>query len=204
MKTKFRRMPALAGLLAVLLAAGLAHGAMGGDDAPIQEIMEQVHTRNRAIGKGLRIPSALEAASRKGLAADAASLVKLGKEARTLTGPARERKKPQQEWTQKVNDFLRASEEFARVIADPRSSRPRATQSYKKLQKTCLNCHSAFREEEHEEQPVPEPPGRLSPVGGTGTTVEPTRGGTGRRDQHRRRGSHRGRTRRTDEGSDDR
>jgi hypothetical protein len=45
-----------------------------------------------------------------------------------------------------VDDFLRASEEFARVIADPGSSQPRAKQSYHKLQKTCINCHSAFRE----------------------------------------------------------
>src|SRR5271166_6195628 len=121
MKTKLRQMPALAGLVAVSLAAGLAHGAGGGDDSPIQEIMGQVHTRNRAIGKGLRAPSALEAAGRKGLAADAASLVKLGKQSRTLTGPARERKKPQQEWIRTVDDFVRTSEEFARVIADPGS-----------------------------------------------------------------------------------
>jgi hypothetical protein len=147
MKAKFRRMPALAGLLAVLLAAGLAHGARDGDDSPIQEIMGQVQTRNRAIGKGLRIPSALAAAGRKGLAADAAILVQLGKEARNLTGPARERKKSKQEWIRSVDDFLRASEEFARIVADPESSRPRATQSYQKLQKTCVNCHSAFREE---------------------------------------------------------
>jgi hypothetical protein len=147
MKTKRRWRPAFAGLITILLASGLWSGATAGDDSPIQEIMEQVHARNRAIGKGLRVPSVLEAAGRKGLAAEAASLVKLGKEARTLTGPARERKKPQQEWTQKVNDFLRASEEFARVISDPGSSRPRATQFYQKLQKTCVNCHSAFRGE---------------------------------------------------------
>jgi hypothetical protein len=146
MKTKYRRMPALAGLVAVLLAAGLVPGARGGDDSPIEKIMEQVHTRNRAIGKGLRMPIAPEAAGRKGLVADAASLVQLGKEARTLTGPARDRKKSQQEWTRTVDDFLRASEELARVIADPGSSRPRATQSYQKLQKTCIKCHSAFRE----------------------------------------------------------
>jgi hypothetical protein len=146
MKTKFRQMPALAGLLAVLLAAGPAHGARDGDDSSIQEIMEQVHTRNRAIGKGLRTPSALEGASRKGLTADAASLVQLGKKARTLTAPAQERKKSQLEWFRAVDDFLRASEEFAKVIADPGSSRPRATQSYQKLQKTCITCHSAFRE----------------------------------------------------------
>jgi cytochrome c556 len=145
MKTKFRPMAALAGLLAVLLAAGLAHGARD-DDSPIQEIMEQVHTRNRAIGKRLRTPSALEAASRKGLAADAASLVQLGKKARTLTGPARERKQSQREWFRAVDDFLRASQDFAKVIADPGSSRPRATQSYQKLQKTCITCHSGFRE----------------------------------------------------------
>jgi hypothetical protein len=147
MKTKYRQMPALAELVAVLLAAALGPGARAGDDSPIQEIMEQVHARNRSIGKGLRAPSGLAAARRKVLAADAASLVKLGKDARTLSGPARERKKPQQEWAEKANDFLRASEEFARVISDPASSRPRATQVYQKIQKTCVNCHSAFRGE---------------------------------------------------------
>jgi hypothetical protein len=140
-------MPAFAGFIAVLLARGLVPVLSGGDDATILKIMEQVHTRNRAIGNGLRGPVVAEAARRKALAADAASLVMLGKEARTLTGPARDRKKPQQEWTQKVDDFLRASEEFANIIADPGSSRPRATQSYQKLQKACVNCHSDFRGE---------------------------------------------------------
>jgi hypothetical protein len=145
-KKQFRRMPALAGVIAVSLAAELAHGARGGDDSPIQKIMELVHTRNRAIGKGLRSPSALAAAGRKRLAADAASLVQLGKEARTLTEPARERKKSQQEWTRTAEDFLRSSEELAKVLADPGSSQPRAIQSYQKLQKTCIKCHSVFRE----------------------------------------------------------
>ena len=147
MKTSCRRMPSLAGLVAIFLTAALAPRSSGGDESTIEKIMEQVHTRNRAIGKGLRITLAPEAAGRKGLAADTASLVQLGKQARTLTGPARERKKSQQEWTQKVDEFLRALDEFARVIADPGSSQPRAKESYKKLQKTCINCHSAFRGE---------------------------------------------------------
>jgi cytochrome c' len=148
MTTTCRGMPAVAGFAAVSLATVLAlpPGARGGDELAIEKIMEQVHTRNRAIGKGLRIAFAPEAAGRKALAADAATLFTLGKEARTLTEPARERKKSQQEWTQKVDAFLRATEEFAEVIADPKSSQPRATNSYQKLQKTCLNCHSAFRE----------------------------------------------------------
>jgi hypothetical protein len=52
MKPLFRRVP----LVAVVLAAGLATGARGGDDSPVHKIMDQVHTRNRAIGKGLRAP----------------------------------------------------------------------------------------------------------------------------------------------------
>ena len=187
-----------------MLAAGLTTGTKGGDDSPIDQIMDQVLTRNRAIGKRLRSPTALEADGRKAMAADAASLIQLGKEARALAEPARERKKSQQDWTRAVDNFLQASQGFAKIMADEGSGRSQATQSYQTLQKTCVNCHSAFREEEHEEQPVPEPPGRLSRVGGTGTTVEPTRGGTGRRDHHRRRGSDRGRTHRTDERSDDR
>ena len=204
MTLKFRGLPALATLVAAVLAAGLTTGTKGGDDSPIHQIMDQVLTRNRAIGKRLRSPTALEADGRKSMAADAASLIQLGKEARTLAEPARERKKSQQDWTRAVDNFLQASEDFARIIADEGSGRSQATQSYQKLQKTCANCHSAFREEEHEEQPVPEPPGRLSRVAGTATTVETTRGGTSRRDHHRRRSSDRGRTHGTDERSDDR
>jgi hypothetical protein len=146
MKTMFRRMPALAWLVAVWLASGLALEAGAHDEFPIQKIMEQVQSKNRAIGKALRAPSALEAAGRKRLAADAESLVRLGEKAQTLTEPARERKKPQQEWTRTVDEFLRASKEFARVLADPGSSRPQAIQSYQKLQRTCISCHGAFRE----------------------------------------------------------
>jgi hypothetical protein len=147
MNTKCRRMLALAGLVALFLAEALAPGARGGDESEILKIMEQVNTTNRAIGKRLRISFSTEAAGREALAADAASLVQLGKDARTLTGPARERRKPQQEWTRTVDDFLRASEEFARVIAEPGSSEARAKQSYQKLQKSCIHCHSAFRGE---------------------------------------------------------
>ena len=204
MTRKFRGLPALATLVAAVLAAGLTTGTKGGDDSPIHRIMDQVLTRNRAIGKQLRSPTALDAAGRKAMAADAASLIRLGKEARALAEPARARKKSPQDWTREVDNFLRASEDFARIIADEGSARPRAMRSYQQLQKTCTNCHRAFREEEHEEQPVPEPPGRLSRVRGTGTAVETTRGGTSRRDHHCRRGSDRGRTHRTDERSDDR
>jgi hypothetical protein len=201
-KTRCRQVPALAKLVAAaVLAAGLTTGIKGGDDSPIHQIMDQVLTRNRAIGKRLRSPAALEAAGRKAMAADAASLIRLGAEARTLAEPARERKMSQQAWTRAVDNFLRASEDFARIIADEGSGRSPATQSYQKLQKTCTNCHSAFREEE---QPLPEPGGRLSGIRGTGTTVDTTRGGTSRRDHHRRRGSERARTHRTDERGDDR
>jgi hypothetical protein len=147
MTKKFRAMPVLTGLIAVLLAAALVSSARGGDDLSIEKIMEQVQARNRALGTGLRARSALEASGRKKLAADAAFLVQLGKEARTLTGPARVRKKSQQEWARTVDGFLRSSEEFAKVIADPESSRVQSMKSYQKIQKTCLNCHVAFREQ---------------------------------------------------------
>ena len=145
------RIAALASLVAVFLTAALELKlepvARGGDETSIQTIMEQINTKNRAIGKGLRNSFATEAPGRKTLAADAASLIQLGKEARTLTGPARERKKSQEEWIQTVDEFLRDSQELAKVIADPGSSRSRATQSYQKLQKSCTHCHSAFRGE---------------------------------------------------------
>jgi hypothetical protein len=92
MESKFRRMSLPALLVPLVLAAGLATGA-GGDEPPIQPIMEQIHTRNRAIARVLRSPTALEAAGRQELAVDAAFLVRLGKEARGLTEPANEQKR---------------------------------------------------------------------------------------------------------------
>jgi hypothetical protein len=151
MKPKFRGVPTMAALGAAVLAAGLGTGADGGDDSPIHKIMDRVHTRNRAIGKGLRSPTALEAAGRRSMAADAASLIRLGKEARALAEPARARKKSPQDWTRAVDDFVRASEDFARIIADEGSARPQAMRSYQQLQKMCTNCHRSFREQEHEE-----------------------------------------------------
>jgi hypothetical protein len=147
MRPKFRGAPPPAVLVALVLAAGLAAWAGGGGDSPIQEIMDQIHTRNRAIAKGLRAPTALEAAGREAIATDAASLVRLGKEARRHSEPTRERKKPQQDWTRAADNFLRAANDFSRVIADPGASRPQVTRSYQKLQKTCTDCHAAFREE---------------------------------------------------------
>jgi hypothetical protein len=147
MKLKSRGVLALPALVAVVLAAGLAPGPEDSDDSPIQKLMDQIHARNRAIGKGLRAPAALAAAGRKALAADAASLIRLGQEARTLTGPAQARKKSQQDWTRAVDAFDGASNGFAKVIADAGSDRHRATQSHQKLQTTCTNCHSAFRQE---------------------------------------------------------
>jgi hypothetical protein len=146
MNTMFRRMAALARLLAASLAAGLAFASTGGDEPPIQTIMEQVHQKNRAIGQSLRAGSALDAPGRKRLTAAAASMVQLGKQARALEEPARGRKKAQQEWTRTADEFVRAWEAFAGIVADPGSSKTRAIQSYQKLQGTCVRCHSTFRE----------------------------------------------------------
>jgi cytochrome c556 len=142
MKRRFRRAQALAALVAAVLAAGQGTGSTASDNSPIQKIMHQIQTQNRAIGKGLRAKTALD---RNALAACAASLTRLGKEARPLTEPPRERMKSQNEWTRAVDDFLRASDEFATVIATPRTSSPQAMQSYQVLQKTCVNCHTTFR-----------------------------------------------------------
>jgi hypothetical protein len=79
MKQELRALPALAAIVTFVLAAGPAPVARGGDGSPIQKVMDQVNTRNRAIGKRLRAPAALEVAGRKGLGADAASLVRLGR-----------------------------------------------------------------------------------------------------------------------------
>jgi cytochrome c556 len=46
-----------------------------------------------------------------------------------------------------VDRFVRASEDFARIVADEATDAPRAKESYQKLQKTCTSCHSAFRAE---------------------------------------------------------
>jgi cytochrome c556 len=147
LRLRFRGVSAPAVLVALASAAGLASAARGGDDSPIQRIMDQVHTRNRAIGKRLRDPTALGATDRERMAENAVTLISLGKEARGLTEPARERKKSHQDWARAADNFLREADEFAGVIADPGTSQSRAAKSYRKLQTTCTNCHNTFRGE---------------------------------------------------------
>jgi hypothetical protein len=129
---KLRGVSARAVIVVLAFAAGLGAEAGGGDDPPMQKILDQIHTRNRPIGKRLRYSTALEATDRVRMADNAATPIRLGTEARELTEPARERKKSQQDWARAASDFLRAADEFNGVIADPRTSQPRAAQSYKK------------------------------------------------------------------------
>jgi transposase len=144
---KFRAVSAQAVLVAPPSAAGPATGAGGGDDPPIRKIMDQVHAPSRAVGMRLRAPAALGAAGREGMAADSASLIRLGKDDRGLTEPAKERKKSQQDRTRAADDLPRAADEFAWVIADPGSDPPRAPRSHREPRGICTNCHGAFREQ---------------------------------------------------------
>jgi hypothetical protein len=131
----------------IMLAAGLAAVVRGGDDSPIGTIMGQIHLLDRSITKRLRAPAALDVAGRGRLTADAASLVRLGKEVRSLERPAQARKRPRQDWERAVNQFLTAGQSFARVIANEAIDQPRTIKSYQKLQRTCTNCHTLFRDE---------------------------------------------------------
>jgi hypothetical protein len=140
------RLAFLALLATLVLAGGVALPSKAGDESAITTIMEQVQARNRAIGKALRADTALGEGGRRSVATDAKSLVRLAKEARALADPAREKNKPQGDWTRLVDGLIQASDDFARGVTDPTFARPQVEKSYQRIQKACAQCHATFRE----------------------------------------------------------
>ena len=131
-----------AAVTAVTLAAsGLA---LADDDSPLHKLMEKVSANNNAITKGVRTAVAYKKAQ-KDLASRAEELVKLGKEARGETEPAKKQKKSQAEWTKLMDDYITEAEALHSVLAKSETTQVQAKAAHKKVKASCTACHNVFR-----------------------------------------------------------
>ena len=117
------------------------------ENSPVHKIMEKVQKDHNAITKALRTPVAFKKAQ-KDIATKAEELAKLGKEARAYKEPAAEQKQPYEKWTALMDDFVTASENFAKEAGKDGIQQPQAKAAYKSVQQSCSACHMIFRKDE--------------------------------------------------------
>lgn len=127
-----------------LTATGLS---MADEDSPLHKLMEKVGSKNGAITKGVRTAPAFKK-SQKEVVTAAEELVKLGKEARDFTEPAKALKKPQAEWVKLMDDYIKKSEELAELAAKPGTTSAQAKSAHGLVKATCTACHNVFKVEE--------------------------------------------------------
>ncbi len=136
-----------------LLAAGLspAVGFSSADDdeekTKTGQIMEKVNKASLTITKGVRTSIAY-AKSKDEVAEKSKELVALAKEARELKESAEAQKKPYEEWTKLMDEFIAAATSFSEVVGKSSADQAAAKMSYREVAKSCTTCHEVFRVED--------------------------------------------------------
>lgn len=122
---------------------------LAADESPLAKIMEKVNAKNGAIRKNTRTAVAYKKAS-KDVVKDANELVKLAKDARAIKDSATKQKKPYEQWTKLMDDFIGSATKLAEVADSEKSTQKDASDAFRKMGTTCTNCHNEFRVEEDE------------------------------------------------------
>jgi cytochrome c556 len=130
-----------------LVVAGLAASAADEEETPLGKIMEKVQKDHTAILKATRTAVAWKKAQKEA-AEKAEDLAKLGKDAKPFTDKVKEKKKTVEDWNQKMDDFIKEADAFAKIAAKPGTTQMQAKEAYRKVNTSCNNCHEVYREEE--------------------------------------------------------
>ncbi len=114
------------------------------DDSPMEKIMSKVGGKQNAIVKAMRTPVAFTK-SKADIPALCDELIKLGKEARELKESAEKEKKPYEDWTKLMDDYIKKTEEFKEFVSKADAKQDTSKEAYKSVQKTCTACHQVFK-----------------------------------------------------------
>ena len=148
MKSRKGTALALTALVTSLGYAGFSLALADDDDkSKLHKTMEMVQAKNSVIVKGVRNEANFRK-SQKDVAEAAKELVKLGKDVRDETGPAKNEKKDQKAWTDLMDDFIKESDAFAEEVGKDGMKGADAKTKYRDVSKTCSACHEIFRKEE--------------------------------------------------------
>jgi cytochrome c556 len=133
---------AVAMFAVVALVTGFA---LADDESPLEKLMEAVGKENAAIKKAIRTKVSYAKADRKEISQHVDELIDLGKQARKIKAAAEKQKKPYEEWTKAMDDFLKKTEEFKDVMAKPATNFDQAKKSFATVTASCNSCHTAFK-----------------------------------------------------------
>jgi cytochrome c556 len=118
--------------------------AQDDNDSPLHKLMTKVQQNDTTILKGTR--TAVNYKKQKDDVVKAAEeLAKLGKESRKFTEPAKEKKKPQKDWEDKSDAFVKEVEAFAGTLANKDTDQVKAKAAYKAVKQKCADCHDIYK-----------------------------------------------------------
>lgn len=113
----------------------------------VGKAMDIVQVKNAYIIKNIRSEALLKK-NQKAIGEAATELAKAGKSVRDDKGPSEKEKKPQKDWEKFMDDYVKASEDFATEVVKADMTPVKAKAEFKKVQDTCTACHKVFRPED--------------------------------------------------------
>jgi cytochrome c556 len=138
-----------AGLL-VSLGAGVRFSQADDEESELGKVMEKVQKENAAIVKGIRNVANFKR-YQKDVHKSAKELMKLAKKAKPMKDAltkAKDEKDPQKKWNEIMDDLLKTTEKFEKVVAKSGTTVQEAKDSFKPVTKSCADCHAVFRVDE--------------------------------------------------------
>lgn len=144
-----RKLSVLGVVGGVFLTGAALSWARDDEKSTLQKAMEKVSTDNSAILKAVR-NKANYTKNRKNLEEAAKEIVKLVKESRSETGPAKKEKQPQSKWEELVDSFVKEGDKYVELVAKPGTTQEVAKDKYKAVSASCTECHKVFRKDEDE------------------------------------------------------
>lgn len=129
-------------IAAALMATG--YSVARDEDSPLHKIMEKVQVKNAAILKGVRNQVNFKK-SQKDIVAAAKDLNKYAKEAKELPPDEAKPAEMKAKWNALMDDFIKEAGDFGDAAEKDDAQQLAIKNQYKKVQKTCTDCHKVFR-----------------------------------------------------------
>jgi cytochrome c556 len=139
-------------LLAVMSAVTVAFAGISmadDEESPVHKLMEKVSSTGNAIKKATRTAVAYKK-SQAELPKLAGEMIDLAKKAKEFKEPSEKQKKTYAEWQKLCDDWIKETEKFKDVVANPATKQEAAKKAYNTVNTTCTDCHKVFRVEDDE------------------------------------------------------
>lgn len=117
------------------------------DENPLHKLMEKVNKTHNSLRNAVKTPVAYKKAGTKQVMEDAEALLKLAKESRDFTEPAKTQKKTQKEWTDATDVMIKTTGEFIGVLKAEKGQ-AEVKKALVPVTKSCTDCHAIFRVDE--------------------------------------------------------